>query len=137
MNLHDALKFAKHGYSKVTDHAVREIRHKRLPLNYASKIVKNYRDKEIEHIDLFSEWSGIPQTSLAHIIDTHRNKYFWTEHEPNNFIHNYPDHPSILDETNEGLDEFHKDHDLSFIANSSLHEKTDRGYITFGKGYPN
>ena len=28
MNLHDKLKEVKHGFSKVTDHACREIRHK-------------------------------------------------------------------------------------------------------------
>ena len=30
MNIHDILKLYKHGYSKVTDHATREIRHGRL-----------------------------------------------------------------------------------------------------------
>ena len=30
MDIHDQLKLIKHGYSRVTDHATREIRHKRI-----------------------------------------------------------------------------------------------------------
>ena len=39
MNLHDYLKLCKHGYSKVTDHASREIRHGRITRNQGIDLV--------------------------------------------------------------------------------------------------
>ena len=45
MNVHDYLKQCKHGYSKVTDHVCREIRHKRILREDGIKIVKYYENK--------------------------------------------------------------------------------------------
>ena len=42
MNLHDKIKEIKHGFSKVTDHACREIRHKRIKRSIAKKLVDFY-----------------------------------------------------------------------------------------------
>ena len=46
MNIHDLLKLYKLGYSKVTDHACREIRHGRISRNLAIKLIKNYEQKK-------------------------------------------------------------------------------------------
>ena len=46
MNLHDFLKLVKHGYSKVTDHVTREIRHKRLNKYSGLNLIKKYEKVE-------------------------------------------------------------------------------------------
>ena len=51
--LHDYLKFLKLGYSKVTDHACREIRLKRMTREEGIKMVKKYTFKEPNDLDIF------------------------------------------------------------------------------------
>jgi N-acetyl sugar amidotransferase len=73
MNLHDQLKLYKHGYSKATDHASREIRHGRLT---------RYESVLPQHVDLFAQWLGVTRHSLQFLLDQHRNPEFWRESRP-------------------------------------------------------
>ena len=77
MDLHDQLKLIKHGYSKVTDHATREIRFGRLSRQDAIKLVSNYEKKNLIYLDLFCEWLNIDKTGLMFLLDQHKNKRYW------------------------------------------------------------
>ena len=77
MNLHDQIKLFKHGYSKVTDHATRELRFGRISRNSGLKLIKKFELEEPEYLDLFCNWIGISERSLKFIINQHRNAKYW------------------------------------------------------------
>lgn len=142
MTLHDQLKFFKHGYSKVTDHACREIRHGRLSRKNGIRLVNHYQTQAVQHADKFCEWMGMDSRSLSFISDQFRNPLFWAKSisgtwtftsqsaDLNPSLNTDLDHNgtlSIIDSLNSDLRFCHTD-------TVSLGEK-DR-YITVGKGYP-
>ena len=129
MDLHDHIKYLKHGYSKVTDHVSREIRHKRLTKSVAKKLVKKFESRPLQHLNKFCEWIGIDPHGLGFILNQHRSKDFWDEYEPNkfkkrkiNFI--------VKDEKSR------EKGNIEFLSNSSLDLDQDSAYITIGKGHP-
>lgn len=81
-DLHDILKLYKHGYSKVTDQACREIRFGRISKNQAKKIVSFYQVQEPSYIDQFSDWLGTNAQSLKFVLNRHRNSQYWHQSEP-------------------------------------------------------
>lgn len=133
MDLHDLLKLYKHGYSKVTDHATREIRFGRLTRNAGLALVKKYECAPTKYQDLFCKWLGMTPRSLQFILDLHRNKRYWLQQEPGQWQFNGWSINQQLDENNQN--ESLNVH-TGFVSNDSL-ERNDRAeYITFGKGYP-
>ena len=68
MGLHDYLKYAKHGYGKVLDHACREIRHGRIEKATGIMLVSEYSHQTPENLDLFREWLGMSERGLWMII---------------------------------------------------------------------
>jgi N-acetyl sugar amidotransferase len=130
MDVHDHLKLAKQGYSKVTDHASREIRHGRLTREQGQALVAKHQFAPLEQADLFCEWLGIDRRSFDFLVDRHRNPRFWTETSPGKWKWSPPD---FLDPVaSAGVAP-----DIGFVAHESLEASRPRGYITFGKGYPN
>lgn len=85
-DLHDLLKFYKHGYSKVTDQVSREIRFGRLNRKQGLNIVRYYENQLPQYIDLFCEWLGTNKNSLLFAANKHRNKKYWIEIEPNKWV---------------------------------------------------
>ena len=73
MGIHDHIKLIKNGYSKVTDHACREVRHGRLTREQADSLVRYYEHQSPKHVDKFCEWLAVEQRSLEFILDQHRN----------------------------------------------------------------
>lgn len=67
MGIHDWLKFLRHGYSKVTDHASREIRHGRLTRKRAERLVTHYETGMVPWLECFADWLGatLPGIMLA------------------------------------------------------------------------
>lgn len=130
MNLHDLLKLYKHGYSKVADHASREIRHGRLTRAQALALVRQFEQRAPDHVDLFCEWAGITPRSLQFMLDQHRNPRFWTELGLGQWEF---EGPSRQDE---GVDASGASFESSYIANDDLARSGDARYITIGRGYP-
>lgn len=128
MNLHDQLKLYKHGYSKVTDHATREIRYKRLNKEQGIALVKWYEQKPIKYLDQFCEWLGLEPRSLEFIMNRHRNPKYWKNTTPGEWAFN-------------GMSkQYRESHEVvkpntSFISNNTLETTHDPRYITFGKGW--
>jgi N-acetyl sugar amidotransferase len=129
MDIHDQLKFYKHGYSKVTDHASREIRHGRLTRQKAIELVNQYQNKPVQHIDKFCEWLGVNERALQFIMDQHRNTRFWTNLEPGEWEFK-------ADSSTSAGCEGVNNKDVGFEATDSLEYGGDGRYITVGKGYP-
>ena len=80
-DVHDYIKFIKHGYSKVTDHASREIRLRRMTREQGMELVKQYTAIAPQHLSLFLNWLGITENSFHYIIDQHRNPSLWERND--------------------------------------------------------
>ena len=75
--LHDYLKFLKYGYSKVTDHASREIRLKRMTRKTGIDMVKKYTHKYPSDLNLFLKWLGMEEKVFFSYVDKFRDKKIW------------------------------------------------------------
>ncbi|MDA0991674.1 MAG: N-acetyl sugar amidotransferase, partial [Verrucomicrobia bacterium] len=75
--LHDTIKFCKWGYGKVTDHASREIRLKRLTREEGIRLVEQVDKRAPTDIGLFTEWCGIDDKTLWSEIDRFRDPAIW------------------------------------------------------------
>lgn len=129
MDLHDHLKMAKHGYSKVTDHACREIRHGRLSRDEGLALVRAYEEQPLQHLDKFLEWLGIDESGLNYIVGVHRGTHVWDEPKPGRWVRRaVPQAPAI--------DVAAVEQRIDFKADSSLDRGGRDAYITIGKGYP-
>lgn len=127
MDLHDHLKLVKHGYSKVTDHACREIRHGRLQRTAAAALVHRHEEAPLQHDAKFCEWLGVDARGLNFIIDQHRNPLFWQQTSPGRWAR----HLQAAD-TDGPADAS----GLGFRAAKQLDSTGQGRYITIGKGYP-
>ena len=78
-DIHDILKFYKHGYSKVTDQVTREIRFGRISKKNGIRIVNYYEKKPLRDHRLFAEWLGIDHKNINFILDRFRNKKYWSQ----------------------------------------------------------
>jgi N-acetyl sugar amidotransferase len=80
-DVHDYIKFIKHGYGKVTDHATREIRLRRMTREQGIELVKQYYKCFPKNLQLFLNWLGLSENSFHFIVDQHRNKNLWRRNE--------------------------------------------------------
>jgi N-acetyl sugar amidotransferase len=76
-DIHDYIKFLKHGYGKVVDHASREIRLKRLSRSHGLELIKKYVKKEPVNLKKFLDWIGITENAFHFLLDQHRNPQIW------------------------------------------------------------
>lgn len=128
MDFHDSLKMVKHGYSKVTDHATREIRHGRLSRDAGLALVRAYENQPLRHLDKFLEWIGMNESGLALVTGEHRNPKIWKSDLPGRWQRPIPSQPPG--------DVSDIERQLGFIANRDLDYTDRKAYTTIGKGYP-
>lgn len=136
MDLHDLLKFYKHGYSKVTDHACREIRHGRLTRNQALALVRHYESRSSRFAPLFCEWLGVTQQSLQFLLDLHRSKKYWEQSTPGSWSYRGWSELQAREGRDESLPQEDPPSSCVFDANSELDSRSAPSYIVIGKGYP-
>ena len=130
MNLHDQIKLFKHGYSKVTDHATRELRFGRISRDSGLKLIKKFELEEPEYLDLFCNWIGISERSLKFIINQHRNAKYWKKIDSTQWEFN-----GVSKYINPKGKEAGPNK-INFKSNSSLEYGQNKRYVTVGKGYP-
>jgi len=135
MNLHDQLKLYKHGYSKVTDHACREIRHGRLTRDHGLALVLQHEQKSAEYTGMFCDWLGVQPGALQFLMDNHRNRSFWRETAPRQWEFSGPTVNGTLQLSGVGTQGKSSDRCV-FKKNSALDTRENAKYITIGKGYP-
>jgi N-acetyl sugar amidotransferase len=131
MDLHDVLKLYKHGYSKVTDHACREIRHGRLTREQGLALVRHYEQGPAVHARQFCEWLGVTPASLGFLFDLHRNPRYWRESAPGRWAFSgWSTHadPAVAAAASAP--------GCQFELNGVLDTRADPRYIVVGKGYP-
>ena len=135
MSLHDQLKLYKHGYSKVTDHACREIRHGRLSREQGLKLVRNYEQKNVEYSELFCNWLGITPRGLQFMLDQHRNPDWWHEETPGKWV--FAGWSALQDPENIATSNpIPRQPTCNFVSNSTMENRISPSYIVVGKGFP-
>ena len=134
MGLHDQIKLHKHGFSKVTDHASREIRHGRLTRDQGLALVRSYEQGEARYSQLFLDWLGINHLSMQFIMDQHRNPLFWDELSVGQWAFNGL---SARQQYNCQLDKIEAQISKNkFYATNDLVDGSESKYIVVGKGWP-
>jgi N-acetyl sugar amidotransferase len=133
MDLHDVLKLAKHGFSKVTDHASREIRFGRLTRGQGLTLVRKHEQAPMKYEPQFCEWLGMQPRSLQFVINQHRNPAYWIQESPGKYQFNGW---SKRQPECGGGDESLVGNEAHFLANDRLAYTSGEQYITIGKGYP-
>lgn len=130
MDLHDYIKYLKHGYAKVTDHACREIRHGRLTREQGEALVWHYEAQPTAHLAKFCEWLGVDARALAFIFNQHRNPRVWLETAPGEWRKQacIGVTKTIAPAGNDGF--------IQFQSHTRLEMDKPDAYITVGKGYP-
>lgn len=126
MDLHDLIKLYKHGYSKVTDHACREIRHGRITREQGLALIRQHEQAPLRYLDLFCEWLGVTPRGLQFMLDQHRNPHYWTEVSPGSWQYHGWSH--FAKETSS------RRMDVDFMATNSLEDGKNKAYIVIGKG---
>lgn len=131
MDLHDVLKLAKHGYSKVTDHATREIRFGRLTREQGLSLVRKHELAPMRYSRQFCDWLGMHPRSLDFVIDEHRNELFWIKEAQGRYRFNgwstqWPTSDSSADPGPQAV----------FTATDTIEYGEPASYVTIGKGYP-
>jgi len=76
-DVHDYLKWLKHGYGKALDQACREIRLGHMSRESGKELVNKYMFKEPENLGMFLNWLGITRNAFDYLVDEHRNPKFW------------------------------------------------------------
>jgi N-acetyl sugar amidotransferase len=113
MHLHDEIKLLKTGFSKVTDHACREIRHGRLTREQAISLVKYYQSQPAEYNKLMYDWLGINKKGLDFAL----SKFSCDSND------------GIISDVQLA----HSESNINYVENPSL-DFVEEGYITIGKG---
>ncbi len=85
-DVHDYIKYIKHGYGKVTDHVSREIRLRHMTLEHGIDLINHYTPIQPKNLQLFLNWIGITKNSFYYLIDQHRNKNFWYRDKDWNWV---------------------------------------------------
>lgn len=75
--LHDWIKYLKWGFGKVSDHASREIRLRRLTREDGIQLVHRYQQVQPADLDVFLEWIDMTQSQLIGHIDRFRDPRIW------------------------------------------------------------
>ena len=132
--LHDYIKLLKYGYSKVTDHASREIRLGRLTREDGIKLVEKYQYIIPKDIDIFLDWMNLSKTEFEKILKKIRNKNLWKRNRDNGWklINNLRDY----DSNNVELLKLSKKSNCNFkISNREINKKNNNEYLLMGRGY--
>tara|TARA_X000000368_G_C23058410_1_gene725342 strand:- start:8319 stop:9560 length:1242 start_codon:yes stop_codon:yes gene_type:complete len=76
-DLHDHIKYLKHGYGVVVDHAVRDIRLGHISRDEGINIISQYLNSSPKYKHLFLDWLGIENNAFDYLLDQHRSPKVW------------------------------------------------------------
>lgn len=137
LDIHDMLKLYKHGYSKVTDHVCREIRHNRITRGHGKALIQKYEMSPIQYKQQFLDFLGINNRSLEFILDYHRNNDYWVKKDFKAWeFAGLSTKWSAIEDLKHTGESFNLDFEENFSTENKLNAGKEDKYITFGKGFP-
>jgi N-acetyl sugar amidotransferase len=84
--VHDYIKYLKYGYSKVTDHATREIRLKRMTREEGIAKVSEYTERKPSDLPLFLDWVGMSEREFTDCVADHRDERIWNRNASGEWV---------------------------------------------------
>jgi N-acetyl sugar amidotransferase len=134
--VHDYIKYLKYGYSKVTDHATREIRLKRMTREEGIKLVTQYSDQAPEDLSLFLEWIEMTEHEFNACVINRRDLNIWQQSRDGEWqlqdtIANHVDDFGV----NEVRLKKISDCEFKITAPAELPNSSDNKYLLMGRGY--
>ena len=134
-DVHDYIKWLKHGYGKVLDHACREIRLRRMTREQGISFVQEYQTREPQHLQLFLDWLGITENAFHYIVDQHRNERIWERDKNWNWKIRFDAYQTLLNsgDRRQKLESVMPYRDFDITESGSSSDSSER-YILIGKG---
>lgn len=132
---HDYIKFLKYGYGKVSDHASRDIRLKRMTREEGIELVDKYEMRRPKDLDLFLKWVGMDEKAFYECIDKFRDPKIWEKKNNGEWIRK----DSVVNHKNDQgiytvrLDKVEKRPYLKTVNRESVN--TDTEYVLTGRAY--
>lgn len=134
-DVHDYIKFLKHGYGKVNDHVAREIRLRHLSRREGVQLIKEYLTKKPRNLQQFLNWIGMTENGFNFMIDQHRNKAIWRRNEEWVW-ENVTSYQGLYDVIDEEETFSNKLNYSDFIVTKpKISTDNSSGYILVGRGY--
>jgi hypothetical protein len=133
--VHDYIKYLKYGFSKVSDHATREIRLKRMTREQGIAEVMKFSEREPVDLDMFLNWVGLSKDQFYSSVWNRRDPNIWEKDSNGNWL--------LLDNVENHMQDFGVDearleitgHSNFIITPSSEPEEPDKEYLLMGRGY--
>jgi N-acetyl sugar amidotransferase len=127
-DVHDYIKFVKHGYTKVFDHSAREIRLQHMTRAEGLEMISRYLYQKPQNLQLFLNWLSITENAFYYIIDQFRNPIFWKRNKNWEWEYDlsfFPEHKDLIQA---------KKSSPFIITPKGKSSDVQEKYILFGKG---
>ena len=135
--IHDYLKYIKLGYGKITDHATREIRLKRMTREEGINLVKNLKQTEPEDIDIFLKWVEFTNEDFKSYFWNKRDTSIWKKNKNEEWILRDSIENHIIGDHIEKA-RLEKIEDCKFILTEKAEPETSENeYLLMGRNYIN
>lgn len=132
--IHDYIKFLKYGYGKAIDHAVREIRLKRMTREEGIKMVERFDRIIPNDLEIFLRWIKMTEAEFYAHIDSWRDPKIWKNERGGwELIDSVVNH--VNDEGVDGV-RLKKTESCEFIVTPSREpDEAEDVYVLMGRGY--
>lgn len=133
--VHDYIKFLKYGYAKVTDHATREIRLKRMTREEGMAMVHKYTERKPADLQLFLDWIEMTEREFLACVENRRDEHIWGRSVSGGWalrdsVINHVDDEGVDAARLEKVEECHYQ-----ITPSAEPQTPDNEYLLMGRGY--
>ena len=135
-SIHDYIKYIKLGYSKVTDHASREIRLKRMTRDEGIEMVRKYSSLEPneDDLNLFLKWADIDRDYFFECINKFRDPSIWEKDSSNNWILKDSILNHIKDENTADV-ALEKIEDCNYLLTEVAAKEDEDEFLLMGRSY--
>jgi N-acetyl sugar amidotransferase len=133
--VHDYIKYLKYGYSKVTDHATREIRLKRMTREEGIAKVLEYSERSPTDLSLFLDWAEMSEREFLDCVWNRRDGRIWARDKAGEWVLRDRIDRHICDE---GVDavRLEKKEECHYRVMPTAEPQTpDNQYLLMGRGY--
>lgn len=133
---HDYIKFLKFGYGKVTDHACREIRLKRMTREEGIEMVNKYAARVPKDLPMFLKWAEISEEEFYKSVDQFRDRNIWKKdnHSRWHLLDSIGNHINNTQTDKVRLD---KIEECKFVITPQREVVEEDSHILMGRGYLN
>ena len=132
-DLHDHIKYLKHGYGVIVDHVVRDIRLGHITRDEGKEVISHYINKSPKYKDLFLNWLGLESNAFDYLIDQHRSSSVWVRGSDWKW---QPDKFNLIENLNTRKDSSQKEEKITHFpkVKQITSQDPDGQFLLYGKG---